>query len=193
MDVWNEILRKGIHLGMLIIPIGYYFFSKITVLVILGVLILLALGVEKIRFRWVFFSKYFNRSVGRLLRRSEQSGLTGATYLFIGAFLTILLFDKTIALIALLFLVISDALAALVGKLWGKRILYKDKTLEGSIMFLFTALCIVFFFPTHPFVIGFAGVCAAFLIDVFVTEINDNFIIPVGSGLMMQMLTVVFN
>ncbi len=191
MDVWNEILRKGIHLGMLIIPIGYYFFSKVTMLVILGVLILLALGVEMIRFRYVWFSKHFNRLIGRLLRRSEQSGLTGATYLFIGAFFTILLFDKAIALIALLFLVISDALAALIGKLWGRRLLYKDKTLEGSIVFLFTALCIVLFLPTHPFVIGLIGVCAAFFIDVFITKIDDNFIIPVGSGFMMQILTMV--
>ncbi|MBN2029000.1 hypothetical protein JW824_02040 [bacterium] len=193
MDVWNEILRKGIHLGMLIIPVGYYFFPKITMLVILGVMILLALGVEIVRFRWPLFSKHFNKLIGRLLRPSEKSGLTGATYLFIGSFFTIFLFEKTIALIALLFLIISDALAALVGKLLGKRLLYKDKTIEGSIMFLSTALCIVFFLPTHPLVIGLIGVCAAFVIDVFVVKMNDNFFIPVGSGLVMQILATVLN
>ena len=51
MSVWNEILRKGIHLGMLIIPIGYHFLSKEIMLIILGVLVLLALlslGVKNI-------------------------------------------------------------------------------------------------------------------------------------------------
>jgi len=193
MRVWEEILRKGIHLSMLIIPIGYYYSSKTTTLVFLGVMILLALGVELVRLRWDLFSKYFNKLLGNLLRQSEQSGLTGATFLFIGAFITILVFDKSIALIALLMLIISDAMAALVGKFWGRHKLFKDKTLEGSIMFLLTALCIVLFLPTHPFVIGLMGVLSAFVIDVFIVQINDNFMIPVGSGLVMQVLAAVIN
>lgn len=193
MNLWNEILRKGIHLSMLIIPVGYCFLSKATMLIILGITVLVALCVEGVRFRWKLFARCFNRFVGNLLRRSEQAGLTGATYLFAGAFLTILMFDKVIALIALLFLIISDALAALIGKLWGRHTLFMGKTLEGSVVFLVTALGIVLFLPTHPFAIGLTGVLTAFVIDVFIMKINDNIMIPIGSGLVMQLMTTFIN
>jgi len=152
-----------------------------------------ALGVEFMRLKSISFSGYFNRFVGNLLRSTEQSDLTGATYLFIGAFITILFFSKEIAVVALIFLMISDALAALVGKLWGKRVFYKDKTIEGSSIFLLTAFSTVVILPTHPLIIGFIGACTAFIIDVFVMKINDNLMIPVGSGFIMQIFTYILS
>ncbi len=107
--------------------------------------------------------------------------------------MTVLFFSKEIAVVALIFLMISDALAALGGKLWGKRLFYKDKTIEGSSIFLLTAFGTVVILPTHPLVIGYIGACTAFVIDVFVMKINDNLMIPVCSGFIMQVFTYVLS
>jgi len=188
MTVRNEIIRKSIHLFALSIPVGYMILDKKTTLLILGSATFFALCVELARFLWSDFSRWFYRSVGNLLREHEQSDLTGATYLLIGSFLTILFFDKWIALAALFFLVVADAFGALVGRFWGKHSLYKDKMIEGSVIFLLTALVVVFFIPENYLVVGFVGVATAFLIDVFVKRIDDNVAIPLGSGAVMQVL-----
>ena len=191
MTVRDEIIRKIIHLFTLVIPVGYMILPKGTVLLILSLASLVAVCVELARFRWFGFSRWFCRITGNLLREHERSDLTGATYLLVGSFLTILFFDKSIALTALLFLIVSDAFGALVGKIWGRHFIYEDKTLEGSVVFLFTALAIVFFIHDGHVMVGLIGVAVGFLIDVFGKRVDDNLTIPLGSGLVMQVLSYI--
>jgi dolichol kinase len=192
MTVHDEIVRKSIHLCMFVIPVGYIYVSKPMMIVVLGMSMVLALSVELIRFKSASLSIWFNHAVGRLLRAHERSGLTGSTYLIIGAFLTVLLFEKWIALIALLFLIVSDAFGALVGKLWGRYILYKNKTLEGCGIFFITAFSILFLFPNRPFMIGLIGVLTALMVDIFIDQIDDNLTIPLCSGIAMQVSYWIF-
>ncbi len=102
--------------------------------------------------------------------------------------MTILLFNKQIAIVALFFLVVSDAFGAVVGRVWGKHFFYRDKTIEGCAAFLLTAVIIAFIFLRNNFIVGSVGVAVAFFIDVFVKGIDDNLTIPLGTGLVMQIL-----
>jgi diacylglycerol kinase (CTP) len=188
MTVKNELIRKSIHLFMVIIPLSLLFLEKWLVLGVLGGIILLAMTVEILRLRWPGFYRVFEKIFGPLLREHERGHLTGSTYLLMGAFLAILLFDKTIALTVLLFVVVSDGLGALTGRMWGRHNLTKDKTLEGCAVFLLTAGAIVLLTMQDQILIGMMGVVVAFVIDVFVTGLNDNLAIPLGAGAVMHAL-----
>ncbi len=174
---------------MLVIPAGYHFFSRNVLVKVTGILTGVALCVEIARFTWPSFSRLFYRVVGRLLRPHESFGLTGSFYLLASAFLCILWFDQWIAMSSLLFLVLSDAFSALVGRKWGRTMIVRDRSIEGSAAFLISAAIIFPLFPEISFPVGAAGITAAILIDLFVTGINDNLSIPLGAGFTMQILT----
>jgi len=92
----------------------------------------------------------------------------------------------------LLILVISDGLGALAGKLWGKHRLYGYKTIEGSIVFILSAVMIVLLVFRNPLWIGWIGLVTAFFVEVFIQKIDDNLTIPLFAGGVMQILLLLF-
>lgn len=190
----NEIFRKGIHLTALLFPVGYLFLPKSAMLILLGSLTLVAFIVEALRLSWQPFARLFQDRVGKLLREHEEKRLTGATYLLVGSFLAILLFDQWIAITVMLFVVISDNFCALIGRCWGKRLIYgSKKTVEGCIAFVITALMIVLLVSRQPLWIGFVGIGVAVFMEIFVIRIDDNVTIPLGAGGIMQLLSNIFS
>lgn len=183
-----ELSRKTIHLIALIIPICYTFYGKSVVLPMIGLGLIVALVVEVLKKKSDFFQNWFESKVGHLLREHETEGVTGATYLLVSAFVCILFFDRWIALVCLYFMLIADALGALVGRLWGRHYIFHHRSYEGCFVFLLACLTIVIFVPDVPLAVGIPGVVAAFLIDVFAQGVDDNLTIPIGSGLFMQIL-----
>ena len=189
MSLGNEIIRKGIHLCCVVIPLAYFILDRKMMLVFLSLLLLIAFGVEWARFRSARFAKRFNSLPGKLLRDHEKRTWTGSTFLLLGAFLAILLFERWIAIVVLLFLVVADALGAIAGRFWGGRRLWGSKTVVGSAVFLAAAGLMVFIVPGANIAIGLVGGVVAFLMEVFVTRIDDNLTIPLGAGGTMQILT----
>jgi dolichol kinase len=83
-------------------------------------------------------------------------------------------------------MLISDTLAALIGKACGQRKIYKNKSLEGTCAFFVSALIIMILFnPIYTFT--YASVIACFF-AVFMElyedwfELDDNFSIPLVIG-----------
>ena len=192
MNLKDEIIRKSIHVFALIIPLSYHFWDKKIVLGIIGFGIFIAMCVEVLRFHWHVFRELFNGLLGRLLRDHEITQLTGSTYLLIGCFLTVLLFDKWIAMVALLCLVVSDALSAVVGKKWGKHFIWKERSIEGLAVFVISATACLFIVPGSRIVPGLIGIITACIMDVFVHGINDNLTIPLSAGFAMQAVIWMF-
>jgi len=157
-------------------------------LLFLGVLLIISFAVELARFRVRRFNDRFNSYLGQLLRDHEKKALTGSTYLLLGAFLAILLFDQWIAVVVLLFLVVADALGALAGRYWGGRRITGNKTVVGSVIFIVVAGAMVMVVPETNIAIGLVGVFVAFMMEVFVKRIDDNLTIPLGAGGTMQIL-----
>ena len=188
MNILNEIKRKLIHFITILLPILYGYLPRGEMLYISGGLLFLALMVEVLRFRWKPFSIFFYRLLSNLLRDNEKQGLTGATYIFLGIFLCLLLYDKWIAQAVMLFIIISDSFSAVVGKLWGTHKVYAEKTLEGCLAYLVTSLIIVYFIRENNILIGFAGVIASLLAEIFITRIDDNVTVAIIGGGTMQLL-----
>ncbi|MEJ2629485.1 MAG: hypothetical protein P8078_13150 [bacterium] len=188
MNIINEIKRKLIHFVTILLPILYGYLPREEMLYICGGLLFLALLVEVLRFIWKPFSVFFYKLLSSLLRDNEKQGLTGATYIFLGIFLCLLLYDKWIAQAVMLFIIISDAFSAIVGKLWGTHKIYAEKTLEGGLAYMVTSFIIVYFIRESNILIGFAGVIASLLAEIFITRIDDNVTVAIIGGGTMQLL-----
>lgn len=171
-----------VHLATLIIPFVYAMTSKETVLIFLVPFFLCYLSVDLLRHfhpkMASLFQKYF---FGRVLREEEKPTLMGSTYFLFSTILTILLFPKSIAIVSLLILILSDTAAALVGKGIGK-ISFFGKTLEGSMAFLLSSLLIVWIYPNVNRFSGSLAALGATLVEILPMKVDDNLSIPLVTG-----------
>ena len=140
-----EILRKVVHLSSLIYPILYLTLADQNLMLsITGLLLTLILTIEFMRMKSTRINSIFCKFFGFSLRQKEENHLTGAAFFMIGTFLTILCFNKEIAVLALFVLVISDTFASIIGLSYGNTKILDDKTLEGSFGFFISAGIISF-------------------------------------------------
>jgi dolichol kinase len=108
----------------------------------------------------------------------------GILFFTIGAYLTLILFQREIAYAGIIILSVGDAVSNIVGRHFGKikTKLNPNKYIEGNIAgILLAAPCAYFFFP-DPYAVLAASTVAMFLeipyIKIFSFEIDDNLIIP---------------
>lgn len=197
IDYKFEILRKGIHLCSLSIPVGYYFMSKEMALSILIPLVVFSLVVELARHYIKPMRKYFDFLFGFLLREHEKNTskktLSGATYVFISAVLTMILFPKVIFLLAFSVLIIGDIAAALIGRRFGKH-KFLAKSLEGTTAFFVFSAFLVFLTPKvdYLYIEYFIGIIAvavgAIAENIAYGWADDNLTIPLSVGAVMWLL-----
>jgi glycerol-3-phosphate acyltransferase PlsY len=190
--LFSEIFRKLIHISSLAIPLIYFFLikDKNVMASILTILTLISLLIEYARLnRKGYVRFFFYKYLKSVLRSNELKGhLTGATWMLIGFTSSVIIFDFEVSVLALLFLSVGDAVAAVVGralpigKIW-------DKSILGSLSgFLF---CVIFGLAinnTLSLQIIIFGAISGMFIELIPLKINDNFSIPIFSGFIMQIL-----
>ena len=188
-----EIKRKSIHLVTnSLIPLVYYFFKipKLWMAIILGIASVAIVIVDFGRSHNKLLSKLFQKLFNGMMRSHELDGkFTGATYVLIGSFLTIIFFPKDIAILALLFAAVGDSFAALYGKKFGK-IKFWNKSLEGSLVGFLSCIVVASFFPSIPGIIKYIGAFAAMFIELLPIKIDDNLRIPIFSGFVMYIISI---
>lgn len=187
----DEVIRKSIHLSCVVIPLSYLFIEREWVILLLGGAVLISVFFEAMRLKHEGFSRWVHGLIGRILRDHEKTRFTGSTCLLIGAFFTVLFFDKPIAISVLLFMIVADSAAALIGRFWGRRPLRGRKTVAGTSAFAVTSIIIVLLVPGVELLIGLVGVCAATIVEVFVQSIDDNLTIPLVAGGAMQLFSLI--
>ncbi len=188
----QELFRKTIHLCTnSIIPLAYLFLNipRIWMIIIIGTVSVVFVIIDFGRTRNGWLSEIFGKLFNGMLRSHELEGkLTGASYVLIGSFISVTIFPKEIAVLALLFTTFGDTAAALYGRKFGKLRIW-NKTLEGSIAGLIACLIITLFFPQIPNIIKFSGAFAAMFIELLPIKIDDNLRIPLFSGFIMYILS----
>lgn len=183
----GEIFRKLTHLGAIGIPVIYYFFGDV-VLYLLAAALPVSITIDMIRFYGGTRAKSFIiRYLGIMIRPKEKKDFTGATYILASSIITILLFDRSVAVIAIAFIVVGDTAGAIIGRIWGK-VKYRTKSLEGSVGFFFACTIIALAVPGIPFWVKIAGAFAATLAEAFASRIDDNLIVPLAAGAVMQLI-----
>ncbi len=198
----DEVVRKLIHLCSLSIPIIYYFIPKETAVYILAAFTFFAILVDMSRYLSPGIGKYFYLFFGFLLRKHEldkkKKNLNGATYVFISALLSVIIFPKVLFLTAFPILIISDSTAALIGRKWGKHRLF-SKSLEGTLAFFVSASIVVLFTPkllhgsVTEYMIGIIAAAVGAIVENISHGIaDDNLSIPISVGFTMWLLYLLF-
>ena len=180
----GELGRKAIHYFSSLIPIIYqFFFTRNEAVVIIGILFIGIVVAELMRMHLPALRRLYYRLFGWMIRPHEfHNHFTGATYVFMGAFLAIFLFPKEVAVTSLLILTVGDPTACLVGLSIGRIKIYNNKTLEGALAFIFVSLIATVWISSIPFWIKLIGVIVACCVEVFHRKIDDNVLIPLISG-----------
>lgn len=201
IDYKYEILRKGIHLVSLSIPVIYYFITRELALTILVPLVVFSIALDLLRYQNPSIGKVFYKLFGFLLREHEKDhekrNLSGATYVLIAAVLTVLIFPKVITVSAFAILIISDISAALIGRRFG-RIKFLSKSLEGTAAFFISACIVIILAPKVDglqieYIIGFiAAFVGAIAENISYGYADDNLTIPLSIGFTMWALYALF-
>ena len=190
----SEFSRKIIHLLNMVIPCIHVFLIKdrIDMLIFLSFMLILCFFVEVFRTQYITLHKCFEKYFHFMMRESEREGeITGATWVFAGSLITIILIPKPFCIVALFFLAVGDTFAALVGMNY-PFLKIGRKTLSGSIAcFVFCCIIGLFFnFGLNISTIIF-GAFIATLTELSSIKINDNLSIPIFSGLSMYLFNIV--
>ena len=187
----SEYKRKLIHLFNLAIPFGYlYVFPEKWVFVkLLSILMVLFIIFDILRHKVTWVKSLFSLFIDSMLRSHEQEGkLTGATWVMIGAVISIILFSKPVAIIALIFMSLGDTAAGLIGQRYGKHKIW-NKSWEGFFGGLFVCIIIGMNYSLLPITISLSGAVAAMVMEIVPIPLDDNFKIPLGAGAIMMMLS----
>jgi dolichol kinase len=198
----QELTRKAIHLTSLAIPICYIFFLREEILMVIVPIMILAIVSDLATKRNVFLRSLYLKAFGFLLRKHEiktkKMLLNGASWVMISSVLTIYFFPKLIAIVGLSILFISDMVAAIIGRKYGKRrfLGLKKKSWAGTVAFFASAMFVVIIYgvifnvPYLYYLIGlFASVGAAVgeAISKKILRTDDNLTIPISFGIIMWM------
>jgi len=193
IDFRNELVRKGIHLFSLSIPIIYFLIPRSLALTLLIPVTAAFVGSDLARLYIPAVGRRYSRWFGWLLRRHEQNGqtkrLNGASNVLISAVLCVLLFPKVITISAFTILIISDTTSALFGRRFGRHPFF-GKSLEGSSAFFLSALLVIAVAPKIDYLpleylIGIAASAVGTVVEALSIHIDDNLSIPISISLVM--------
>ena len=189
LSIEAELKRKIIHLSCAVLPLLYYFYlNREQIVILCSTISIWFLLAEILRFRHRESGVLFQKIFSPLLRDKEkQNHITGATYLFLSATITFIIFRKEIAVPAVLILTIADSFAAIVGKMTESAKFF-DKSLAGSLTFFFISMIILYLFVPE---LGWMTLVVTFmvtLIESLPIPINDNLLISLSTGFILYVL-----
>lgn len=190
LSLKREIQRKFIHFSAAIIPIIILMIGKEKSLFILGILTPIFIISDIFKSRINFFDKLYRSIFGLITREEEFKSLTGASYVLLGCFLTLLIFPLQAAVFGMLVMSLCDSIAAIIGKFKGRVSLF-GKTLEGTIGFILSGLLLVLLIPFVSPLFGIFAVISASVIELLpYPKINDNFSIPIVSAAILNLNSI---
>ncbi len=184
----TEVKRKAFHLLILLVIGGYVmlennFSKQIALMALVGLLVFFLLA-EYFRLELGLQVPFFDQ----IIRPKERERYYGVIYFISATIISLAVFDFNIALAALLMTTFGDMSAALIGKKYGKTIVFKNKTLTGTLFELAVNLVVGFFVLTNVYIIIAMAFVATF-VETIVEELDDNLLIPLFSGFAGQILT----
>ena len=196
-----ELKRKAIHLGALVLPLGMLLLPTPLARTVLTALAVLAVALDVARQRVpAVRDVVVGRVFGWMMRPEELPAegaplvFNGAVWMCLSAAACIWLFPPALGAAALSMLMLGDAAAALVGRRFGRtRWPGSLKSVEGSAAYVVAAVLtglLVAQWPGAefgPLAVGVGAVVGAAL-EALPIPINDNFRVPVLSGLAMMIV-----
>jgi len=197
MPIKQEFYRKIFHLFLFLIP---FFFIKLGKNKFLTTFIPLSVIVVIVDYYRCKFDKLnqITALIFKVIMRDKelnQKKLSGMSWVFAGASLNFLIFDKVIAVTGFCILIFADAMAAIVGKSV-KSLPFYEKSRAGSLAFFITSVIVIMvsgvYFECRSIFYFFAIFIAMFITfteaypSLFI--VDDNLLIPMTFGVCMTLL-----
>lgn len=187
----QEILRKLIHLSSFWIVGLIWVCPRLLAIILLSLVSVVVLIAEYETHKNSLCARVYRVLFSPVLREKESDssfGFSGAPYVLLASLILVILMKKPVAMFALSVLLLSDTMAALVGRAIGRHKLMGKKTWEGTAAFLVTGFVVCFVFCWGyglPMNLAFMGVCLGCLGDLFNNKvhIDDNLSIPLLTAL----------
>lgn len=180
-------------LGGLFLPTIYYLTDKRISLSVFAIFFLFFFLADFIRLHYPRLNEWILKNFKIIIKEEEKDRFSGNPYYIFGAFLSVLLFEKGIAIASLCFVACGDLAASIIGKQRG-RIRIKKKSLEGGLGFLFACLLIGIVLLVLRLKLSFGilliGALTASIVELFSPGRQDNLTIPLFSGLIMQFVRI---
>lgn len=187
--------RKIYHMLMGVSCLVLYslYLSREEALYLLAMLGLPAVVLDAVRLRIPWLSNWLYDFFRPLLKESERTHMTGHSFFVLGVIVLVYFFPKPIVLLSVLFLTFGDPAASYIGSRWGKHRLPGGKSIEGSLanfVTSFTATAIFLLLYGNDTTYGFIPICLVGAAISMISEylplpIDDNFSIPVLSGVLL--------
>jgi dolichol kinase len=175
----------------MVLALSGLFLPRGIVVITLGIIVLLGLALELVRFAVPTVNRWFFRVFKPFVREAEATSATGALYMVMASFLAYLAFETHIAMLAIAFLAIGDAVGAIVGHTVGRTKSLK-KTLEGDMACFLSCIAVGFIFYFSGLVsdmtVVIIGSVSATVIEAIPLPVNDNFMMPLFSGFVMSVV-----
>jgi dolichol kinase len=177
--------------GLSIAMIYGFFLSHSMAIHILGFFCCIFYIYEQIRINYPEFSAKMHVVNKYFMRAEEQIKESAMVPYLMGILLTLISFPKIVALCAILTLAFADPASAIIGIKFGKKRLYGNKTLEGSLAFFLVGLLTIFSIllltmPHSIWVIIAVSSLTAFMVASFEClpiKIDDNLTIPIFTAI----------
>lgn len=186
----EEIIRKFIHISSgIVISVLYAISQKDLLIIILPFLILIILCLEALRFKGMVSVPF--------LRDREEKKIGGYAFFILGAFISILVFPKQIAIASILMLAIGDAASGIVLTVKKEplesREGYKKRIKPPEvILIMFIVSFLVGYLIVNSLPVAISGAIGATIADgiylkIYGVTIDDNLTIPLYSGFLMSL------
>jgi diacylglycerol kinase (CTP) len=165
---------------------------KVVCVVLLAIALSFFLTAEYARLKFPKLNAFAIKVMGPLMRTSEVNKVSGTPFYIGSVLLSVAIFPKPIAVLSILFLAIGDPISSIFGILWGDLgpRFSNGKSLIGTAAGMGICCVITFIYlvltdvpPLSSFVIALAGGLAGGGAEMIPLEIDDNFSIPLVSGL----------
>lgn len=189
----KHIGRKLYHLlGGLGLLSLYYLLGRQHALICYGIIITVVLAVDITRLRVPVFNQFIQSRFSSFIRKNEANKITGTAPYVLGIALTLLFYRTDIATAAICFLAFGDVAATAVGERYGRTKISGEKSLEGTLAFVAIAVAVGFLLPLtgihlmHGILL--AGAIAAAGVELVPLPVNDNLVIPLVSGGVMELI-----
>jgi|MudIll2142460700_1097286.scaffolds.fasta_scaffold229218_2 dolichol kinase len=189
----KHIGRKLYHLfGGLGLLSLYYLLGRGNALICYGLLITAVLAIDITRLRVPAINQFILTRFSSFIRRNEANKLTGTAPYVLGIALTLLLYRTDIATAAICFLAFGDVAATATGERYGRTKISGEKSLEGTLAFVAAAvlsgllLNLAGLHLAHGLIL--AGALVAAGVELLPLPVNDNLVIPVVSGGVMELI-----
>ncbi len=158
---------------------------------VLGLFLVIMFTLEYFRFRRPGVNRWlFDRFRG-FTKEKERGRISSTTLFLLSCLVTLLAFDKGVAIDAMLLLVFGDPIAEMVGLRWGRTPLL-GKSLEGTAAGLAACLAVTLPLAATPLGLSLpvilAGALAATFFELIPAPVDDNLLIPLGAGAVMALM-----